>query len=157
MFFDIILDIECPRDQALECNRLRIQEFLAKESIEAHVEDERTPDHGCWEDDEHGEAVGINVHFKDLTPEQADSVMRAFDLTLGKETVEVLQGFGSIPSLRADGDCRYSRRFSRVDQRVVEAYVTPWPSFVPNNRKDDGPWQERCWERIRAVLLRRWG
>ncbi len=156
MFFDIHLDIECPKDQAMDHNLLRIQEFVAKESILANPVI-GSPDHGCWEDEEHGEVVRLVTFFHELTPQQADNLFEFFELTLSKLTVPVLQCFGTIPSLQALGDCRYSSKFSRMEQRVVEAYITPWPRVILVNRKDDGAWQERCWKRLQDVMLRRWG
>jgi len=95
----------------------------------------------------------------DLTPTQMDALVAALSLESSGDEVEVLGGggFRSAPAFSFDGVCRYTDRFDPGDMGILDAYVTPYPSFEPVNRFNDEAWVRRAWARVTRAVLARWG
>lgn len=96
----------------------------------------------------------------DLTPPQMDELVAALDLESRGDEVEILGGGGgflSVPSISFDGVCRFTDRFDPGERGILDAFVTPYPSFDPVNRCNDEAWMRRAWARVTRAVLARWG
>jgi hypothetical protein len=99
---------------------------------------------GEWRNGKHRKLVGV------LSQSDFDELVE--DCEIAAQDVETMGCLG-VPwgwhapaiSFRSEHDCA-----------IVEAYVTPLPSFEIKNRQDDDEWQNRAWERIRDAVIKKY-
>ena len=148
MNYGILLSVDVPSSEDIE-------DFLPPASILGTLEvtegdEEYGYDYleGEWEQGYHRKLVGV------LNQAQFDELVLLLDLYA--EDVETTGSigvpWGSTRNLSAPAVSFQSR--SRC--AIIDAYVTPIPSFEPVNRSEDEAWQDRCWERVRRAVINKY-
>lgn len=160
MKFYVIVDIEAPVrvDGEVVRHGRMAEDLRGLVDLGFRVDRCGQQESGAWDlDDIQVKCVQASA---ELSVKQFEQLIERLELETDAEEVSVMggmYGFNSGPSLRFDGACRFSERHDVDDMSIVNAYVTPIPSFEPVNRAKDEDWMARSWERITRAIVARWG
>ena len=160
MRFYVIVDIEAPVRVDGEVVRFGHMAKDLRGLIDLGFRVDRCgqDDSGAWDLDD--VQVKLVQSSAELSVDQFDQLISQLELDTDGEEISVMggmYGFTTGPSIRFNGACRFTDRHEVDDMAIVNACVTPIPSFDPANRANDDVWMSRCWERITRVIVAKWG